>query len=73
MIVRYVYIVLMESRRSVGINEEVLIAYIHYKTKLPIGEIKEMIKSYEEFHRKIINEEVLKTLEKELGNDKEKK
>ena len=59
--------------KNVGINEEVLIAYIHYKTKLPIGDIKEMIKSYEDFHRNLINEEVLKTLEKELGNGEEKK
>ena len=51
--------------KNVGINEEVLIAYIHYKTKLNIGDIKEMIHSYEEFHRKIINEEVLKKFEED--------
>ena len=47
-----------ELKRS-GINQEILIAYIQYKTKLPISSIRKMLESYEEFHTSLIKQEIL--------------
>jgi len=52
-----------EHLKNLGINEEILVAYIQYKTKLSVRDIREVLKSYEEFHTKLINTAALDALE----------
>lgn len=53
--------------KEVGIDEEIIIAYIFYKTRLPRKDILKILESQEEFYKKLTNDLVLDALE-----DKEK-
>jgi len=56
--------------KECGINEEVLIAYIQYQTKLSRREILGVLESYEDFHTNLIKKEMLKKFEADENNDK---
>lgn len=51
------------AMKKAGINDEMLIAYIYYKTKLSIRDIKAVLESYAEFHTRLINKTALEALE----------
>ena len=45
--------------RKAGINEEVLIIYLIYKTKLPRKKVMEMLNHQKEFYENLVNKEFL--------------
>ena len=50
----------LEIMKRCGIDDELLIAWIQSKTKLPQKDIKLMLKSTEEFYGKLLKKEMLK-------------
>ena len=48
--------------KEAGIDEELLIVYLQYKTKLPKKSIKELLNSMEEFFDKLVSKEVAEKL-----------
>ncbi len=52
----------VEKLRKLGVNQEILEAYIAHKTRLPKRDIKKMLSSYEDFCNKIVSKEVAEKL-----------
>ncbi len=50
-----------ELKKS-GIDEEILIVYIHHKTKLSRKNVKKMLEAQEEFYKKLIGKLMLDAL-----------
>lgn len=44
-----------ETWRKMGIDEEIMIIYLHDKTKLSKTKVKELLDAQEVFHRKLIS------------------
>ena len=51
--------------KEAGLDEEIIIAYIFYKTRLPRKDILKILESQEEFYKKLTNNLVLDALEDE--------
>lgn len=49
--------------KNLGLDEEILVAWLRVKTKLNDKQIRTMLRSQEEFYERLIKEEMLKKIQ----------
>lgn len=54
-----------EALQALGVDKEILIAWIKYKTNSAKGTIEKMLDAQEEFYQKLIKEEMLKKMDED--------
>lgn len=51
-----------DTWKKVGMDEDIMIIYIHHKTKIPLKDIHSMLKNMEEFFHKLSDEDLIKAI-----------
>ncbi len=53
----------IETMKNFGLDEDILVSWLCYKTKLSKKDVQLMLKSQEEFYNKLVKRNILENLE----------
>ena len=54
-----------DAMKKSGIDEEILISWITYKTRMKINDVRKMLEATDEFYNKLLKESIIEGMEED--------